>query len=466
VAHEFVRVRCTSCAALVRVPRVNGSHACSECGVSLAVRLKQQAEADPEPSPSADERAAHTAERARISREVSRLGGRLKFLRWVYLLGALSSLVGLLRELMALADPVQSLPMGLSMVGLSLLTLLIWGSATLLVLQQPVLWSMFSAVTATLKLAFIALGASLEGWTTPVLVFLVLYASWTALMWWIVASAFQYRRLALAHPDLYAVQLQTDSVRRRKPEAMSAEDWTERMREKQLQTRKRAMQRAGIASGALVVASAVAAFAVVAMLRPPSLDAAAQRFREAWMLEDANKIAALASAPRRDVVHRRLASVATTRGWIETWPALVESARSVEPARAVLQYLKEGEMIQVEWSLLDDRWQISAIELPWPTADGAIRAFLEAWASAKPEQIAGLFAPESRAKAQAGLERQADKRNWNGKYPTLESTDARRVDDARFEVNFLYDGGALGVRWRLDPDDRWMLSSIEWPRER
>jgi hypothetical protein len=140
VGEEFIRVRCSSCAALVRVPRVSGSHECTECGATLSVKLKEQLAAPLKTEPTADERAAHTAERAQVSRQVTRLNSRLKFLRWIYALGALSSLGSLLMELTELTDPTQSVGFGLFAVGLATLTLVIWFCATLPVLQQPVLW--------------------------------------------------------------------------------------------------------------------------------------------------------------------------------------------------------------------------------------------------------------------------------------------------------------------------------------
>jgi hypothetical protein len=140
VGEEFIRVRCSSCAALVRVPRVSGGHECTECGATLTVKLKEQLAAPLKTEPTADERAAHTAERAQVSRQVTRLNSRLKFLRWIYALGALSSLGSLLMELTELTDPTQSVGFGLFAVGLATLTLVIWFCATLPVLQQPVLW--------------------------------------------------------------------------------------------------------------------------------------------------------------------------------------------------------------------------------------------------------------------------------------------------------------------------------------
>ena len=479
MGEEFVRLRCPTCSALARVPRVDGLHPCPDCGASITVRVTERR---PPPLPVAEPDPLADIESEDESREFIDRLGTLSALRWLYLPAILMDLVVLAVGMQGLKDPDQPLlRSGLMLAFLSSLVV-VKIFALFLWLHQPVLWSMIAAVLGVVLSAGGLVGILQEGFTGAAIAGSAVLVLWAGAQVVLAVVGWRLRRISREQPDAYAAFASSGSMRSRKPAKLSAQEWSEKLLSMRADKRRFALWRAFFASAFFLAITAMMSFAMGVRLRPQHLDDSVASFLQAWENEDAQAIASMAVPTEREDIQRRLSNIARVQHWTAGWPPLLESERTVGDASTLVGFSlvtlptpisadepdageePEEPRLVVEWVLSDLQWRLKSIAPPLPNLDEARANFDKAWASSKPSAIAALFSADSREKMERAMERRIAARNWQDGFPPLEFQGANQISPQRAEANFLCEGKPLAIRWKLDPDDNWVLSGIDWPK--
>ncbi len=119
----------------------------------------------------------------------------------------------------------------------------------------------------------------------------------------------------------------------------------------------------------------VAAVALVVMvsaallLRPPSLDAALDRFQAAWDAGDAETLGSLFRDPREGKRANSIRAFLEKRGWTPRPPAVSGRRldRQGEKSAVVLFFLGEGRgNVETVWMREGDRWVLAKLQPPPP----------------------------------------------------------------------------------------------------
>ncbi|MEO6709432.1 MAG: hypothetical protein ABI054_11410 [Planctomycetota bacterium] len=362
-----------------------------------------------------------------------------------------------------------------SLVVVKIFALFLW-------LHQPVLWSMIAAVLGVVLAAGALLGIIQEGYSTAAIAGSAVLTLWTGALLTLAAVAWRLRRISREQPDDYAAFASGRSVKLRKPSKLAAEEWSEKVLGLAADKRRFGLWRAFFVSAFFISITAMMSFAMGVRFRPQQIDNSVASFLAAWEKQDAQAIASMALAEQREDIQRRLSNIARVQHWSGGWPSLAESERTVKAASAQISFSlliapaptsgaepdateksAERHMV-VEWVLADLRWRLKSLAPPLPMLDDAMYGFEKAWLSSKPSAIAALYSAESREKMELAMERRVTARNWQDGFPRLEYQGVRQLSAERVESTFLCEGKPLAIRWKLDPDDNWVLSGIDWPR--
>ena len=175
-------------------------------------------------------------------------------------------------------------------------------------------------------------------------------------------------------------------------------------------------------------------------------------------------VAAMTSGVRRWPTSNPAASVAS-RGWEAGWPDLEGYDIKAEGQQARGVFTQGETQVDVEWRLVDRRWGIHSIGPPPPDFAPSMNAFRDAWVGSNIAALGALFSGDDRERMQRSLERHFDKHQWTKSFPDLAFVDTRDIGERRFEIRYDAGGVPFSVRWRLSDDDRWVLSSFQWPKD-
>lgn len=413
-----------------------GTIACAECGAELA---------------DADE-----AWRSEANRELVQAYGWIAAVAWLYRLGALAYAIATLFAILALARTDVPERAGVLVVGLTTTLSVLMLMGAMLILFEPVLWTVAIALVATFVSVVHLVGPD------PLGIAFLGSAAWAVVAWAALAPTLRFRRLVAHHKDRYILHHASARTRR----ALRGRTPVQR-HERLLGAMRRAGRRAWkVSAGAaavILLTSALATSLVVARLRPPLFSEAVARFEAAWNAGDLATVSQLFDPAVRATHGRRLEGWVDGHGWTGAPPALADGQQRNAGDRVWIDYPLDGFTLSASWHLKDRRWSLIDVELPVPAFEPTRERFLAAWRGSDPEALAQFFSPENRAIMRDSIETSARRRGWN-EFPGVLDTRVTDETGGDVELVLVLERGKVTTAWHLRDDGSWHLNRLEMPR--
>jgi len=433
-------VTCFECRAI----NPGGTQFCAECGTSLEYTLPQKG----------------SGAAARLRREAE--GALKRAHRWMaavtlmYRLGAGAYALATMLAVAALARTDVPRGAGVLVVGLTTSLSVLLLMAAMHILFQPFVWTIAVACLATVVSIVHLVGPD------PLGVAFLGSAAWAILAWTALVPAFRFRRLIATHKDRYALH-HASSRTRHSLRGRSAHERHERLLGAMRRAARRTWKVSAAAAAAMVVASALGTYSVLASARPEEFAPVRARFEAAWNAADLAAVGELFDPKVRAVEAARLAGRVAGHGWGEAPPRLTGGAMREEGASAQVDYELGGVGMRVSWQRVEQRWSLVRVELPVPPLEPALEDFVQAWRDSDPKAIAALFAADVRAEMLASIESAVASRGWDS-FPEVRSTEVSDDAGGKTTAVLRLEKGEVTAQWHFHPSGAWRLHGLRFPK--
>jgi hypothetical protein len=332
-------------------------------------------------------------------------------------------------------------------------------AGTILLPQQPFLWSVLVAAMQTLGMALAALGGRVS-WTQ---------LGWTIALWSCVAPMTRVKRLMRAHPDTYFAHVIAGTSARRaalKRRGFSSADDQAALLE---HARVRAMRTAIVTCGVWFVACGAglwwsSSHPLDASGRrtaaPTPFRDAVEQFETAWKTADVETLGDLFADADRAVNRGELRGGLARRGWTSALPAIRSRDTDDDGARARLDIALDDGLVHTAWIFEHERWWMETLAFPRPPLEPFAQELARAWNSGSADEIVSLASKERSASFRRAYDELAAQRGWQGGRPTLGPWKTEPMDSDRAELRCAMAGTTLVVGCRIDDGGRWRTESL------
>lgn len=429
---------CTACGAELGA----GEAFCGACGAAQGAEVAREKDV-----------ALDAEERRQASFELQRALKALGWVRWILALNILGNGVTTVVLLTQVQETpewiVELLPYLALSTALTCLSVVGFRQARL----QPFLWSLTIASLSTVNLAVTVL-AQEKPWPA-----LVLPALLVGVLWCCVPPTARVRRLIAEHPDLYVAHKLHGTEKRRSSSRGSPDQSRGQFEAAKARTARGSMAWAA----GIVVAVALATFALWNGSRHTVFEPRLVAFESAWGASDAAALAALAPPGEVAERHALLEAMVEAHGWGANWPDLgeVDVARGASVAKVAWQL--DDDVVVSNWTLTDDGWQLSALRLPLPPLDAPVQRLVGAWNARDIAALAALYPPDKRESAAKSIARVVERRAWGDAWPELLDANAAPRRETGATVTFRVAGDELVTRWDFREELGWCMTSLNLP---
>jgi hypothetical protein len=429
-------VTCSRCGAV----NLHGARFCAECGTPLGT------------SPIAIASEAEAAERRAATRELRRAYAPVGAVTWLYRIGAAAYAAVTVVAVLALASRDVPLEPGILVVGLSTVLTVTMLMGAIHVLFRPFPWTVAVAVLASLVTVAHLLGPN------PLDLAVLFSAAWAAVFWVATVPTLRLARLIEEHTDLY-ITLHASRATKRSLQGRSAKERHQRLLRAMRRASRRAWRMSAVAALAVVLASALGTWLVVTRVRPPLLRPVLIELKSAWDAGRLDEVAARFPARTRQVAAARLAGTAEGH-WGSAPPALGEPTITDGKGTARVDYSVGGVAMTTHWTIEQQRWWLTELELPPPPFEPVLERFRAGWRASDPRAIAALYPEEHRAAMFASIRDLAARRGW-ATFPAIVDTQVTGADETDRLVAFVLPEGRVNTEWLLRGDGRWSLHRFD-----
>lgn len=468
------QARCDGCGKVWRVPRDDRAFTCKECGGEVDPRRDRDAAPAPPKCPACGEQNAvgaafcescgagmtEEASRARASeaeqqrrianRDLGRLKKDVRFLRTMYVLGAVATTL-----LFILAIPLVALGEAESwVVALAGAEMVVMYLGVFRIKREPFLWAV---VLAGFRTANTVLDLAVGSVSVAGLVI-------TGVFWVLVTRAARVQKILDSHPDLTF-----DWQRRRSARGSrtgGAEAGSSRLGRSGSRRSKEMLLVVGLVVGLLVIVVVVAVLAT----RPPRIEDSLETFSTVWGQGDPEAIAGLFTDDRRAPALRKVEPRMRRRGYHLRPPALGEpDVEVVSDDRCRVRYGVGGGELMLEWVLVEGGgWRLRDVDFPAvrpaTSVNDVAASFRRAWQRDDIDTLIELYEPEQRDRASVRLPKALARRGWDPDLPDVadEHTTAKDNGFAVVEL-FTRDMETVKVTW-VWRYDGWFVDKLRLPK--
>lgn len=434
---------------------------CRKCGEPVLEEIVPSRARRQRRAATGDGAHADRVEKIRARQEFTSTRNTVLYLRSTFIVGAMLMAIALVPVFVTPKGkaPAYESPLlwGL-FFGTGLVTM---AAGAVLVLRQPLLWSVIIACLWTLYAGLVAVTLILiKVFPGPLdlVVFLLVPSFWAGVM-----QAARVQRLLQQNPDF---SIERRRVGQPQVEGGVVEKARAQRRQATVSSVKGRLKLAGIAVGVLAVGILVYKLATA----PPSLESRAEAVRAAWTGTDDELFFGMVPESLRN----RLGEALGRRGWHPRRPAAVLDEVDVEAEVAIFSVERTagGAAGTIEASFRFDKtantWLLTGLELPAlrpGDPQKAVDAFRAAWKERGFEALVALQAPDLQRRART-FERLLEQRLWTELRPSIDEAAVGEVSsDGSVEIEFATISGIVETEWKYWHPD-WQMTRFAPPPRR